>query len=54
MPETADRTESLFAAAVALPPEERRRVSGTRMLRRRQPCATGYWLCSEPMIAPVT
>ena len=23
MPETADRTESLFAAAVALPPEER-------------------------------
>ena len=39
MPETADRTESLFAAAVALPPEERgayleRECSGDPALRR--------------------
>ena len=52
MPETADRTESLFAAAAALAPEERdaylERESAT------QPCAIVYWLCSEPMTAPVT
>ena len=40
MPETADRTESLFAAAVALPPEERgayleRECSGDPALRDR-------------------
>ncbi len=40
MPETADRTESLFAAAVALPPEERgayleRECSGDPTLRDR-------------------
>ena len=41
MPETADRTESLFAAAVALPPEERgayleRECSGDPALRDRR------------------
>ena len=54
MPETADRTESLFAAAVALAPEERgayleRECSGDPALLR-----PGRWLCSKPMIVPVT
>ena len=53
MPETADRIESLFAAAVALPPEERERI-WTANAPATQPCAIGYWLCSEPMTAPVT
>ena len=40
MPETADRTESLFSAAAARPPEEREYGSDKRM-RRRCRAATG-------------
>ena len=54
MPETADRTESLFAAAVALAPPR----SGPRIWTSHAPatplCATGSWPCSKPMTAPVT
>ena len=53
MPETADRTESLFAAAVALPPRNVARIWNANA-PATQPCATGYWLCSKPMTAPVT
>ena len=52
MPETADRTESLFAAAAALRSRNVSRIWNMNAPATR-PCATGYWLCSKPMIAPV-
>ena len=53
MPEIADRIESLFAGAVPCRPRNVGRIWNVNA-RATQPCATGYWLCSEPMIAPVT
>jgi hypothetical protein len=53
MPETADRIESIFAAAVALLPEERESYLA-RNAPATQSCASGSWLCSKPMIAPDT
>ena len=52
MPETADRTESLFAAAVALPPDERDAYL-ERECGGDPACATGYWLCSRPMTVAI-
>ena len=54
MPETADRTESVFAAAAALEPEERGAYLERRYARRPSPARPGYWLCSEPMTGPGT
>ncbi len=53
MPETADRTETLFAAAVTLAPAERDAYLEREFCSGDACCATAQ-LCSELTTEPVT